>query len=152
MELDSCAECPVAAPAEVVWDWMWDPANARWFEGYGPVAGVVGAELDELRTGAFRIVSTADGARLREQVLEARRPFRHRYRLTEITGPLSWLVRSGEASWDYRPAGGSTVVAWRYRFELTSPVVWPLARAVVAFFGVAQHRALRRIARSLAGP
>lgn len=146
MMLDSCAQGPVAAPAEVVWDWMWDPANARWFEGYGPVAGVVGAEIDEMKTGAIRIVETSDGARMQEKLLEVDRPRRQRYLLTGIRGPLSWLVRSGEATWDFQANNGNTVLLWTYRFELTTPLVWPLARAVTALFAVAQRRALRKIA------
>ncbi|MEQ1564705.1 MAG: SRPBCC family protein [Myxococcota bacterium] len=145
MFIDSTAQATIASEPEVVWDWTWDPRN-RWFPGAGPVAAIERVELDELKVGATRTVYTADGATLTETLLEVERGRRHRYRLTGLRPPFAWLVRAGDATWDYTGRDGATHVCWTYRFELTSPLAWPLARLVVVWFGVAQRRALARIA------
>jgi hypothetical protein len=48
--------------------------------------------------------------------------------------PLALLVRQGTGDWSFAPEAGGTRLVWVYRFELTSPLAWPLAALVVGLF------------------
>lgn len=146
MVLECCERGFASAPPSVVWGWMWDPANARWFAGYGPVAAVLSSKVDEMKVGAVRLVETSDGMTLQEKILEVDPPRRHRYLLTGIAGAFGLLVTSGDSTWEYQEVDGRTEMTWTYRFALTTPLVWPLARIVTALFAAAQRRALANIA------
>ena len=57
--------------------------------------------------------------------------------------PFSWLVRSAGGHWRFTDQGAQTEVEWRFHFELTSPLVYPLAFIVArGFFQAAQNRCL----------
>jgi hypothetical protein len=84
-----------------------------------------------------------DGSVVREEVLAWERPSRHRYRwLDPPAFPFSLLVRSGEGDWRFAPADGGTRIEWVYTFELTSPLVSPLAAALMPVFRRWMQRAL----------
>ena len=62
--------------------------------------------------------------------------------------PFSLIVRHGEGDWHFSAANGGTRIDWEYTFELTSPLAWPLAAAVMLIFRRWMQRALLR-ARSV---
>lgn len=121
---------------------------ADWFRGYGPIAGIGRVESDgPPRLGGRRTVYNADGSVLHECITELTAPLRHAYTLEGFVPPFSWLVRRGEAWWSITPALGGAHVRWRYRFTLTSPLVWPLAKPLLAgFMTAAMARCLHNMA------
>lgn len=125
---------------------------AEWFTGYGPIVAIARVASDgPLRVGGFRVVHNADGSALRETITELRPPQRHRYTLEGFRRPFSWLVLSGDALWTISATAEGARIVWRYRFSLTSIVVWPLAKPLLALFmSAAMRRCLDNMARSLA--
>jgi len=64
--------------------------------------------------------------------------------------PLAWLAREGRADWRFAAVDAGTAVAWRYDFELTSPLAWPVAAPVlVGFMRTAMTRCLAAMAATL---
>jgi hypothetical protein len=103
----------------------------------------------EPKVGARRRIELTDGSVMGEELLAFERPLRHAYRWTDPPAlPLSLLVRRGTGDWTFTPEAGGTRIAWSYRFELTSPLAWPLAALVALLFrrwmaqGLAELRAL----------
>lgn len=123
-----------------------------WFRGYGPIAGIDHIESDgPPRPGGRRTVYNADGSVLHECITELTAPERHAYTLEGFRPPFSWLVRRGEALWSIAPELAGSNVRWSYRFTLTSPLVWPLAKPLLAYFmTAAMTRCLHNMARNLA--
>jgi hypothetical protein len=57
------------------------------------------------------------------------------------------LVRRGEALWSIAPELAGSNVRWSYRFTLTSPLVWPFAKPLLAYFmTAAMSRCLHNMA------
>jgi uncharacterized protein YndB with AHSA1/START domain len=139
MQLATRAEIEIArSPGEV-----FDLAAScdgfpRFLHPLGPVPGVAGAEMLDAsapKPGARRRVRMTDGSTMDEELLAFERPTRHRYRWAHPPAPpFSLLVRGGEGDWTFSPAGDGTRIAWDYRFELTTPLVYPLAAVVVLLF------------------
>lgn len=105
------------------------------FRGFGPIPALTRIELDQpLGAGVTRHVHSADGAVMLESVRMYDPPYRHAYTLLGIKAPLSWLVSAGHADWRFDSSELGTLVHWHYRFELTSPIVWPLAFPLLRLF------------------
>lgn len=121
-----------------------------WFRGYGPIAAIDRIETDgPPRVGGQRIVHNADGSVLVERITELTPPLRHAYTLEGMRPPFSWLVRRGDARWSIAPELAGSRVCWNYRFTLTTPLVWPLAKPLLAWFmTAAMARCLHNMARS----
>ena len=119
----------------------------------GPVAGIAHADLldgDRLRTGARRRIVLTDGSIIDEEVLTFERPSRHRYRwLNPPPAPFAWIVRGGEGDWTFTSFRDGTTITWTYRFELTSPVVYPLAALVIGLFRRWMARGLANVRTQL---
>jgi hypothetical protein len=125
-----------------------DETFPRTLRGYGPIPGLARVETvgGAPVAGATRRVSMTDDSVIVEELLEHERPRRHRYRWLEPPAPpFSLLVRSAEGDWKFSPAGAGTSIEWTYRFELTSPLVLPLAAPVVWLFRRWMERGLARL-------
>lgn len=105
------------------------------FRGYGPIPGLRRITLHgPLAVGVTRDVEGEDGAVMLETVTALDPGRRHAYTLSRLRAPLSWLVRAGHADWDFAPRDGGTDIVWRYRFEPTSPLAWPIAAPLLRVF------------------
>lgn len=105
------------------------------FRGYGPIPALRRITLHgPLAVGVTRDVEGEDGVVMLETVTALDPGRRHAYTLSRLRPPLSWLVRIGQADWDFAASGAGTDVVWRYRFELTTPLVWPIAAPLLRVF------------------
>lgn len=105
------------------------------FRGFGPIPALRRITLHgPLAVGVTRDVEGADGVVMLETVTALDPGRRHAYTLSRLRPPLSWLVRVGQADWTFVPRDGGTEVTWRYRFELTSPLAWPIAAPLLRIF------------------
>lgn len=100
--------------------------------GYGPLPAVTGtSEVSGpwSQAGSQRVVHTADGHRLREQVLLWQRPQRFAYRLWDFSHPLlRRLADGGGGDWSFTETAAGTQVRWAYTFRTGSRLrAWPLS-------------------------
>jgi len=150
MWIECQASCELPCAPERAFAQCVDSARfPGWFRGYGPIAGIDRIETDgPLRVGGHHTVHNADGSVLHERITELTPPLRHAYTLDGFRPPFSWLVRHGEALWSIAPALAGSSVRWNYRFTLTTPLVWPLAKPLLALFMTgAMARCLHNMAR-----
>jgi uncharacterized protein YndB with AHSA1/START domain len=147
MKLSTRASVEVSRPPEAVFDVATDPARIPGLmKKLGPIPGVLGIDPE---TGSTRAVRMSDGSTMREEVTVADRPRDYRYRwLNPPKAPFSLLVRGGAADWSFRPNRGGTTVDWTYTFELTTPLVYPLAAPVILLFNRWMRAALAELARA----
>ena len=129
----------IAAPRKVVFEFATDPKNfPKFFGGAGPIPAVTKIENtngEETRAGTIRRITSADGAEMMEEMIEFDPPEHQRYRLKSgIKAPLSFLVKSGGGEWDFLKTKRGTMVIWRFHFELTSPLVYPIGALLVRVF------------------
>ena len=153
MRLSAHADVEIPRPAEAVFDFATSCEGfPRFILPFGPIPGIARAEMlgaAEPKAGAERRIHMSDGSIVDEEVLAYDRPSRHRYRwLKPPAFPFSLIVRSGEGDWRFHAVSGGTRVEWDYAFELTSPLAWPLAAALMGIFRRWMQRALGR-ARSV---
>ncbi|HET7843742.1 MAG TPA: SRPBCC family protein [Xanthomonadales bacterium] len=140
------------APPAAVFALALDPVRfPATFRGYGPIPAIRSIALHAPpAVGATRELDNSDGSRPRERITALERDRRHAYVLSNLAAPFSWLVRAGHADWTFGAEGEGTAVEWRYRFELTSPLAWPLAAPLLhAFFAPAMRRCLAAMAVTL---
>jgi hypothetical protein len=153
MEIATRTEQHVPLPPEAVFDRaVACETFPRILLPLGPIPGVARAEMvggGEPKAGAQRRIELTDGSVMGEELLAFDRPRRHAYRWLDPPAlPLSLLVRRGTGDWSFTPEAGGTRIAWSYRFELTSPLAWPLAALVALLFrrwmaqGLAELRTL----------
>lgn len=118
------------------------------FVGMGPIPALTSITPDApSAVGSTRQLVSADGSRLTERIVAWEPPRLHRYVLSGFGAPLAWLVRAGTAQWTLSERDGGTAVHWTYDFELTSPLVWPLAAPLLkVFMQGAMARCLERMA------
>ena len=118
------------------------------FRGFGPIPALRRISLHgPLAVGVRRDVEGEDGVVMLETVTALEPGRRHGYTLSRLRPPLSWLVRVGHADWTFAPRDGGTDVTWRYRFELTSPLAWPVAAPLLhVFMRGAMQRCLQAMA------
>ncbi len=125
------AEADIRASPERVCDISNDlDGIADVFVGYGPIPGVVRAEViggTDLVQGSSRRVYTADGNDVIEEMLILERGRSVAYTLTGISPPFSFLVQYARADWTFTKTELGTHVHWTYAFTLTTPLAWPLA-------------------------
>jgi len=125
----------------------------RFIHRLGPIPGVTHAELVDAavpKSGVRRRISTTDGNVIEEELLAFERPSRHRYRWRNRPPlPFRLLVSGAEGDWSFAPIAGGTRIVWDYRFELTSPFVYPLAAVGMALFRRWMQRALARLSSLL---
>lgn len=156
MEIHTEARVDVHCPRSEVFALATATANLpRFFRGRGPVPAIERAEMLDGATpaaGAVRRIHNSDGSAVDEEIRAFEPGRRHTYRLVRgIRFPFSALVRWGEGDWTFDDLPEGTRVVWRYRFALTTPLVYPLAAAVIhGFFQRAMQDALERL-RDAAG-
>ena len=149
MQLEARAQVEIAAPPEAVFDVGADHRNfARFIHAFGPIPGIASSRMhaDAVpAAGAHRDVHMSDGSTIEEVILAFDRPSRHGYRwLRAPAGPFSLIVRAGEGEFRFEPTHGgrATRVCWTYTFELTSPLVYPIALVARVLFERWMDRAL----------
>jgi uncharacterized protein YndB with AHSA1/START domain len=145
----------VARPVEEVFDFAVAPESfPRFVHALGPIPAIARVEVLDGRAnepGALRRVTMSDGSEVLEEVLALERPRRHAYRwISRPAAPLHLLVRGAEGEWCFAAAPRGTHVAWTYAFDLTTPLVWPLALATLQVFRLWMQRALDRLPDELA--
>lgn len=141
------------APPEAVFALALDPVRfPATFRGFGPIPAIRSITLHAPpAVGGTRELENSDGSKPLERITALEPARRHAYVLTRLAAPFSWLVRAGHADWTFATCDAGTNVAWRYRFELTSPLAWPLAAPLLhAFFAPAMRRCLAAMAHTLA--
>lgn len=152
MDVNLRAGRHVAAAPEAVFALSLDPGRfPATFRGFGPIPAIRAITLHAApAVGSTRELLNSDGSRPRERITALEPARRHAYVLTGLRAPFSWLVRCGHADWTLAPSGVGTDVAWRYRFELTHPLAWPLAWLLLhGFMRAAMQRCLAAMARTL---
>ena len=156
MKLSAHAAVEIPRPVAEVFDFASSCEGLPRFIGsFGPIPGIARAEMVNgaaPKAGAERRIQMTDGSVVDEELIAYERPSRHRYRwLKPPAFPFSLVVRAGEGDWRFAPAGGGTRIDWDYTFELTSPLAWPFAAALMPVFRRWMQRALQR-ARAVLAP
>ncbi|MGH8081940.1 MAG: SRPBCC family protein [Lysobacter sp.] len=156
MHLSLTAERRIAAAPEAVFALALDCDRfPTFFQGYGPIPGLKRiTPLSPAAVGSLRSLENLDGSKLMERITALETPHRHAYLLSGFQPPLAWLAREGHADWSFEresvDGNDSTRVVWRYRFELTSALAWPLAAPLLhGFMRAAMQRCLDRMAQAL---
>lgn len=150
------AHVEIARPAEAVFDHAVDPLKMPGlFVGYGPIPGIREVEIEgggPPRAGVLRRVTNSDGSVVEEELVALARPHRQAYRLLRgFRPPFSWLVRAGEGEWTFTSTDSGTEVSWRFGFELTTSLAWPLASVLLhTAFRAAMRRCLLRLREQVA--
>jgi uncharacterized protein YndB with AHSA1/START domain len=150
MTIEARATIDIPGPRERVFDVAVDAARLpEYMTRKGPIPAVTSVEMLDGRApeaGARRLVTMSDRSRIIEEIVALERPTRHVYRwLDRPAFPFSLLVRGAEAEWTFSGADGTTRVDWTYRFDLTTPLVYPLGLAAGALFRRWMGNALERL-------
>lgn len=148
MTIHLIARQRLAAPAAVAFALSIDPQRfPSLFPGYGPIPAIRRVERHgAAAAGTKRQIHNSDGSVLDEEILELDAPHRHRYRLSGFRAPFAWLVREGEADWQFRDDGAGSTVEWHYRFEPASVLTRPFAALLLhGFMQRAMQRCLERL-------
>lgn len=121
------------------------------FRGYGPIPAIRRVELHGVAAvGTKRQIHNSDGSVLDEEILELDAPRRQRYRLGGFRAPFAWLVRAGEADWQFRDDATGSTVEWHYRFEPASALARPFAALLLrGFMQRAMQRCLGKMGEAL---
>jgi Polyketide cyclase / dehydrase and lipid transport len=154
MRMRTSATIDIARPRDAVFDFACAcETYVELFRPRGSVAGVAKAEMMggvPLGAGARRRIELTDGAIVEEDVVAFDRPTRHTYRWNRgLRMPAKLLVRAGEGDWTFRDESGGTRIDWIYTFDLTTPVVYPLALVMRGQFQRWMEQQLRAIAKAL---
>lgn len=143
MQVHSEASITIQAPRDEVFAFTNDIGRfPRTFLGYGPIPGM---ERVENLNGD----ETREGTVLEEHLIVYSPPNEMAYEIVSgLRPPFSWLVRRAGGRWTFTDRDGATEVVWRFRFDLTTPLVYPLGYLVGAvLFRKAQERCLSETKR-----
>ena len=101
---------------------------------YGLIPSVTDTKGDEPwgTVGQTRVVTTADGATMREQLRAVEPPSRFTYELTDVQGPLRRLIASIDGAWTFEPAGTGARVTWTWVVHPTTSRAAKAATPVLA--------------------
>jgi hypothetical protein len=153
MHVDLIARLVLPAPPPAAYGLSLDADRfPALFSGFGPIPRLRAIRLHAPpAVGSTREVEDANGVVMLERITVLDPPQRHAYTLGGFVAPLSWLAREAHADWRFTAHDGGTDVVWHYRFELTSPLAWPLAFPILrVFMQGAMRRCLAAMAASLA--
>jgi hypothetical protein len=150
MHLDVELELTVNRSPEQVFDLVGDYRNfPRTIAQTALVPGVTRAEPlpgAASGVGSRRRLHMTDGSTMDEEVTAFERPREHSYRwLNSPPMPSRLIVSGARGSWRFLPDPRGTRIAWSYRFELSSPLVYPLALPLVAAFRDWMKKSLVRV-------
>jgi hypothetical protein len=84
---------------------------------YGPIPPIkeVREQTGEWHApGQTRTVMLTGGGSMREELTSVDPPHSFGYTLTQITGPLSFLIGHAQGQWVFTPSGSATTVTWRW--------------------------------------
>lgn len=148
--MDICIQVieAIAAPIERVFDVATSLATPpKVFKGFGPIPAILKAEMidgGEMREGAIRRVTNADGSVIDEEILTLIKPQIQAYKLIRgFIPPVSYLIVSGDSEWKFTPTTTGTQITWNFCFQLTSPLVYPPMLLIMkVFFKTALKRCL----------
>lgn len=152
MHVDLLAELTLPGRAQAAFDLSLDAERfPPCFVGFGPIPPLRAIRLHAPpAVGSTRDVEDANGVVMLEQITALESAHRHAYRLTGFQPPLRWLAREGQADWQFESTPDGTRTTWRYRFELTSPLAWPIAAPILkVFMQGAMQRCLAAMSRQL---
>lgn len=155
MRILCTARRAIPCPASAAFELSLDPARfPSLFQGCGPIPAIRSITLDSpLTIGATRRIKNADGTVLTEQVTRLDPPSCHSYSLTGFRAPFSWLVRRGDADWNFAADASGTQVRWNYDFVLTGVWAYPIAVVLLrVFMRRAMQRCLDNMAQTLVSP
>lgn len=142
----------IAAPPAAVFDLALDAQRfPTTFRGCGPIPGLVRITPHApSAVGSTREVESSDRSVLIERITALEPSRLHAYTLSGLRPPLSWLVRAGHAQWTFAPQAAGTLVTWRYAFDTTHALAWPLAWPLLQIFmRTAMARCLEAMAHEL---
>jgi hypothetical protein len=106
----------------------------------GPIPGVTHAEIvggGPLDKGKVRRVTLSSGGILNEEITSLQLGDTRSMRYQQISGfpfPLSIVSKTAEGEYEAKQQGSGTLFTWRAVHTLSSPLAWPLAWIVRAFF------------------
>jgi hypothetical protein len=126
----SCEETLRMPPGEIAGQIL---DLSRWpdFQGYGVLPGIKVAEFEtrtpEVVGSRIRVTST-DGSRHTEEIVEWEPDRRLRLRMGEFSAPLSRLASGFDETWEFEPNGEATKVLRSFelhaRSGITRPFLW----------------------------
>ncbi len=152
MQIQLSVARDIPAPAAEVFALALDPALfPALFAGCGPIPAIRRITPHApAAVGSTRELENSDGSRLLERITELDPPRRHAYTLSGLRAPLAWLAREAHADWTFAPDADGTHVEWRYRWELTSVLAWPVvAPLLYGLMRTAMRRCLDAMARTV---
>lgn len=100
-----------------------EPLTAIFDSWYGPLPSikeVTGQDGDWGTVGQSRTIHTSDGGTMREQLTTVEPHQRFGYTLTEITGPMKFLVGSVDGMWSFEPVGTGVRITWSWTLHPAS--------------------------------
>jgi hypothetical protein len=138
----------IPMPLEKTWERFADIGAMTSFVGYGPIPGIQSARWLEGSgaVGSVREIVNTDGSKHKEEVMVFDLHERIEDRIFDMTSPFRLMVREARDIFEFSAEGDGTRLERTFRFELTSPLWWPAARTIGAFF----RRAMRRHHANLA--
>ena len=145
----------VAAPPEDVFEAALSlPLPRLYSRRYGPMPPIV--EVHEQQgpwgtPGQTRVLVTADGGSMREQMLTIDRPHRFSNRLTVLRGPFRPLVATVEEAWSFRPLGTGTEATWEWNLYARSAATRLLMPLVGRLWRGYADRVLQQLAAEVHG-
>lgn len=116
-----------------------------------PIKEVRGQTGDWTAAGQTRTVLLTGGGSMREELTSVDPPRSFGYTLTDITGPMSPLVRLVEGEWIFTAAGTGTTVTWRWTIHPRSALAAPLVPVLGRLWKGYAQRALEELSKQLVG-
>ncbi|MFB2977764.1 SRPBCC family protein [Microseira sp. BLCC-F43] len=151
MKVQSQASIEIKASPEQVFDFATAVSSLpKVFKGYGVIPAIRSAEIvggGEMRSGVIRRVTNYDNSVIDEEIIKLTRPTKQTYKIVSgFKPPFSYLVRSGGGDWTLTPSNDSTIVTWKFYFEVTSVLAYPIVALIMsAQFQKAQQSCLAEI-------
>lgn len=97
-----------------------------------------------------RLSHCRDGSVLEEHLRAFEPPRTMRYQIVGgLRPPISWLVRTAAGNWTFQPENERTTVCWQFRFTLTTPFAYPMARSAAFQFQRAKRLCLDKLQTAL---
>jgi Polyketide cyclase / dehydrase and lipid transport len=121
----------------------------HWYGPIPPIKEVRGQSGDWNAVGQTRTVLLTGGGSMREELTGVDRPRSFGYTLSDITGPMSPLVRLVEGEWIFTATGTGTTVTWRWTIHPRSALAAPLVPVLGRLWKGYARRALEELSKQL---
>ena len=122
---------------------------------YGPMPPIVEVRDQQgawETPGQTRVLVTADGGSMREEMLSIDPPHRFVNRLTVLTGPFKPLVATVEESWTFAALGGATQASWEWNLVPRTAVAGLLVPVVGRLWRGYARAVLEQLAEEVRTP